>query len=85
MNKRQKKKFRKKNGYKLIKNAYMSLLISRVDDHCSDLCDGRNLICITTGKKNKEKPYIVSVKLRINEVIYKYSDGRYPAWDDKPR
>ena len=66
MNKRQKKKFVKKNRYKSIKNAYISLLISRVGDRYSDLCDGRTLIHIRTGKKNKAKPYIVSVKLYTN-------------------
>ena len=66
MNKRQKKKFRKKNGYKSIKNAYISLLISRVGDRYSDLCDGRTLIQITTGKKNKAKPHIVSANLYTN-------------------
>ena len=63
MNKRQKKKFKKKNGYKSIKNAYISLLISRIGDKYSNLCDGETLIQLTSGKKNKAKPYIVSVKL----------------------
>ena len=66
MNKRQKKKFVKKNRYKSIKNAYMSLLISRVGDRYSDLCDGRTIIQITTGKKNKAKPHIVSANLYTN-------------------
>ena len=63
MNKRQKKKFKKKNGYKSIKNAYMSLLISRIGDKYSDLCDGETLIQLTSGKKSKAKPYIASAKL----------------------
>ena len=75
MNKRQKKKFVKKNKYKSIKNAYMSLLISRIGDKYSDLCNERNLIQITIGKKNKAKPHIVSVKLYTNIQVANTQPG----------
>ena len=75
MNKRQKKKFKKKNGYKSIKNAYMSLLISRIGDKYSDLCDGETLIQLTSGKKSKAKPYILSVKLYTNIQVANTQPG----------
>ena len=60
MNKRQKKKFKKKNNHKTYEGAMRQKILEVVEDHCSGT---NNIILITTGKRNRKLKNIKSVRV----------------------